>query len=79
MEKSSVKKLLRDQGMCGDLSPDGQRACLKEPGHSTAHGWDDTRKLLDQLSVLLSRTIDDFGDLDPGEVQLVARMAFPYD
>jgi hypothetical protein len=33
-------QMVRDQGMCGDLSPDGQRICVLPPGHEEPHPWD---------------------------------------
>lgn len=46
-----AQQIVREvHGMCGDLSPDGQRVCIREMGHEDPHPWDtiDTQGMPDQ-------------------------------
>jgi hypothetical protein len=34
------QRIVREQGMCGELSPDGSRICILAPDHDESHPWD---------------------------------------
>ena len=35
-----VKAAVQGEGGCGEVSPDGLRACIKDIGHEGLHGWE---------------------------------------
>jgi hypothetical protein len=49
-ELARRQQLTRDEGMCGELAPDGSRICILAPGHPEPHPWDETGPLAQQFA-----------------------------
>ena len=56
------QRLVREQGLCGELAPDGSRICILAPQHDELHPWDasllDTHvdKLVERVKLTMTTT-----------------------
>lgn len=47
---SEAEAIVKGQGLCGAVSPDGSRVCILDPGHEKPHPWELTQPLQDLVN-----------------------------